>query len=414
MDLLIAQQLIVSLGLGMLIGLQRERSGSAIGGIRTFPLITLFGTVSGQLAQTYGGFILASGFLALAALTFIPNLPRVKSGEINGMTTEVAMLLLYALGAFLVSGPMFLVVATGSAVALLLHWKESLHRFARAIGETDMQAIMRFVLISMVILPVLPNESYGPYQALNPFETWLMVVLIVGMSLCGYVAYKLFGTRGGALLAGILGGVISSTATTVTSSRTSRSAAQGQGPGLASIVIMIASSIALLRVLIEIGFVAGASFVPMATPLAAMLLAMAIIALIAYRFIKPTGASTSAPGNPAELQAALIFAAAYSAIKLAVAAAGTHFGHSGLYAIAVLSGLADMDAITLSTSRLVADHNLDASTGWRVILVAAMSNLVFKAAIVALLGGGRLFALISVLFGASLTVGGALLWFWPW
>ncbi|MDZ4286737.1 MAG: DUF4010 domain-containing protein [Prosthecobacter sp.] len=411
MDFLIAQQLIVSLGLGMLIGLQRERSGSTIGGIRTFPLITLFGTVSGQLAQTHGGFILAAGFLALAALTFIPNLPKLKAGTISGMTTEVAMLLLYALGAFLVTGPMYLVVATGGAVALLLHWKASLHRFATAIGESDMQAIMRFVLITMVILPVLPNQSYGPYAVLNPFEIWLMVVLIVGISLCGYVAYKLFGTRGGVMLAGILGGMISSTATTVSSSR--RAPATSEGRALASVVIMIASTIALLRVLVEIGLAAGRSFPAMAPPLGIMLAAMSLIAAAAYLINRKPASAMPDQGNPAELKTALIFAVIYAVIKLAVAAAKTHFGNNGLYTIAAVSGLADMDAITLSTARLVDTQSLDPATGWRIILIASMSNLAFKATAVAVLGGAKLFGRVALLFGASLIAGGVLLWLWP-
>jgi uncharacterized membrane protein (DUF4010 family) len=411
MDFLIAQQLIVSLGLGMLIGLQRERSGSTVGGIRTFPLITLFGTICGQLAQTHGGFIVAGGLVALAALSFIPNLPKLKAGEINGMTTEVAMLLLYALGAFLVTGPMVLVVATGGAVALLLHWKESLHRFARAIGEADMQAIMRFVLISMVILPVLPNADYGPYNVLNPFEIWLMVVLIVGMSLCGYVAYKLLGARGGVVLAGLLGGLISSTATTVSASR--RVKQSTAGTALAAVVIMLASIMATGRVIAEIGMVAPRSFAALAPPLAALLAAMAVIGVAAWLWTPKSRSEMPTQGNPAELKPALIFAIIYALIKLGVAASRENFGSSGLYAIAVMSGLADMDAITLSTSRMVDSQGLEAGMGWRMILVATMSNLVFKAGAVAVLGGGALFARVGVLFGASLAAGAAILILWP-
>jgi uncharacterized membrane protein (DUF4010 family) len=411
MDLQIAQQLIVSLGLGMLIGLQRERSGSTVAGIRTFPLITLFGTISGQLAQTYGGGIIAAGLVALAALSFVPNLPKLKAGEISGMTTEVAMLLLYGLGAFIVTGPMVLVVATGGAVALLLHWKESLHRFARAIGEADMQAIMRFVLISMVILPVLPNQDYGPFAVFNPFEIWLMVVLIVGMSLCGYVAYKLFGARGGVLLAGLLGGLISSTATTVSASR--RVKQSTAGAALAAVIIMLASVMAQLRIIAEVGLVAPRSFAALAPPLAAMLAAMVVVGAAAYFLTPKSRSDLPAQGNPAELKPALIFAIIYALIKLGVAASREHFGSSGLYIIAVMSGLADMDAITLSTSRLVDSQGLDSDTGWRMILIASMSNLLFKGGTVAVLGGAALFRKVAVLFGASLAAGAAVLILWP-
>jgi uncharacterized membrane protein (DUF4010 family) len=327
------------------------------------------------------------------------------------MTSEIAMLLLYALGAFLVIGPIYLVVVTTGAVALLLHWKQRLHRFARAVGDADMQAIMRFVLISMVILPILPHESYGPYGAFNPFEIWLMVVLIIGMSLSGYVAYKILGARDGVFLAGILGGVISSTATTVSSARRTKPAPEGAA--LASLVIMIASTVALLRVLIEIGLVAAAKFTALALPLGAMLAAMVIISACTYLFVRKSASEMPEQGNPAELKTALIFAAVYTAIKFGVAASKEHFGNSGLYVVSVISGLTDMDAITLSTSRLVASNGLDARTGWQVILIAAMSNLAFKAAAVAVLGGGRLLRFVSLLFGISIGVGGLILWLWP-
>jgi uncharacterized membrane protein (DUF4010 family) len=412
MDWTIAQQLMVSLGLGMLIGLQRERSDSAIGGIRTFPLITLLGTICGLLARDYGGWIVVAGFLSLSLLLFIPNIPRVKNGTASGMTTEVAVLLLYALGAYLVVGPILLVVAVGGVVALLLHWKQALHQFARTMGDQDMHAIMRFVLISMVILPILPNQSFGPYAVLNPFEIWLMVVLIVGLGLGGYVAYKILGARGGVLLSGILGGLISSTATSVSSARSVRDGAQS--PALASLVIMIASTIAMVRVLVEVGAVATTKFPSLAGPLGAMLGAMIVITFVAWLLTrKEQEARLPEQHNPAELRPAFVFALIYAFIKLAVAAANDHLGHSGLYIVGVVSGLADMDAITLSTARMVDSQKLDPATGWRVILIASMSNLAFKGSIVAALGGIKVFTHVALWFGASLLAGGVILLLWP-
>lgn len=412
MDWITAQQLMVSLGLGMLIGLQRERSDSAIGGIRTFPLITLLGTVCGLLAQAYGGWIVPTGMLALAALVFIPNIPRLKQGTPNGMTTEVAVLLLYALGAYLVVGPVYLVVAMGGVVALLLHWKQALHGFAKAVGDADMHAIMRFVLISMVILPVLPNRSMGPYGVLNPFEIWLMVVLIVGLGLGGYVAYKVFGARGGVLLSGVLGGLISSTATSVSSARGVR--AGTQTAALGALVILIASTIAFARVLVEVGLVAAPRIPQLAPPLAAMFGIMVALTVIAF-FVTRKEAEARLPEqhNPAELKPAIIFAIVYALIKLAVAAANEHLGHQGLYLVGIVSGLADMDAITLSTARLVDAEKLPASTGWRIILLASLSNLAFKGGIVAALGGKRVFFHVAVWFAAGLAAGGVILWLWP-
>ncbi|HSJ03876.1 MAG: MgtC/SapB family protein [Verrucomicrobium sp.] len=412
MDWVLAQQLMVSLGLGMLIGLQRERSDSAIGGIRTFPLITLLGTICGQLGHHFGGWIVAVGFISLSVLLFIPNIPRIKSGEASGMTTEVAVLLLYALGAYLVVAPIYLVVAVGGMVALLLHWKQALHRFAGAVGDDDMHAIMRFVLISMVILPILPNQSFGPYAVLNPFEVWLMVVLIVGLGLGGYVAYKILGARAGVLLSGVLGGLVSSTATSVSAARGVRGGTQT--PPLASLVIMIASTIAMVRVLVEVCLVAAHQIPALIGPLATMLGAMLAITFVAWAFNrKEKAANVAEQHNPAELKPAFIFALIYAFIKLAVAAANDHLGHSGLYVIGLVSGLADMDAITLSTARLVDGNKLNPDTAWRVILLAAMSNLAFKGVMVGALGGLKVFTHVAVWFGASLMAGGVILWLWP-
>jgi uncharacterized membrane protein (DUF4010 family) len=320
--------------------------------------------------------------------------------------------LLYALGAFLVSGPKLLIVALGGVVALLLHWKKPLHRFVGALGDTDMRAIMQLVLISMVILPVLPNEPYGPYGVFNPFEIWLMVVLIVGLSLAGYVAYKIFGSVGGVLLSGVLGGVISSTATTVSSARQSR-ATPSRGAGLTALLIMIASTMAMARVLIEIAFVASGSFPQLALPLGAMLAAMAMIAAGAYLFTRKEPAELGEQKNPAHLEAALLFALVYALIKLAVAAAKEHYGTAGLYGVGVISGLTDMDAITLSTARLVETNGVEASIGWRTILIAALANLAFKGTAVAILGTPQLFIRVAFLFGLSLVAGGLIFWLWP-
>jgi uncharacterized membrane protein (DUF4010 family) len=237
------------------------------------------------------------------------------------------------------------------------------------------------------------------------------VVLIVGLGLGGYVAYKVFGARGGVLLSGLLGGLISSTATSVSSARSVRDGIQT--PPLASLVIMIASTIAMVRVLVEVGIVGMHNLAVLAGPLGTMLGAMVLITLAAWMFVRREDVpKLPEQHNPAEFKPALIFALIYAVIKLAVAAANDHLGHSGLYLVGLVSGLADMDAITLSTARLVDSQKLDPNTGWRVILIATMSNLAFKAGIVGILGGWKVFTHVAILFGASLVAGGAILWLW--
>jgi uncharacterized membrane protein (DUF4010 family) len=220
MESAIVSTLSLALGIGLLIGLQRERAGSDLGGIRTYPLIALFGAVCGVLTAEWGVAIAASGMLAVVALVVLANLGKARSGDdISGQTSEAAAILTYALGALLAVGQYAAAVVVGGVTAVLLHFKGPLHRFAGGLDERDVRAIMRFVIISLVILPLLPDGEFGPYDVLNPREVWLMVVLIVGIGLAGYMMYKIFGGKTGVILGGLLGGLISSTATTVAYAR---------------------------------------------------------------------------------------------------------------------------------------------------------------------------------------------------
>jgi len=405
-------QLGISLLLGLLVGLQRQRTESSIGGIRTFPLIATFGTLCGLLAVEHGGWIVAAGLVALAALLVVSNLLLAKGGDTDaGQTTEVSALLLYGIGAYLVFGEMAVAVVLGGAIAVLLHYKDLLHAFASRFGERDVTAFMQFILITLVILPVLPNEAYGPYDVLNPFQIWLMVVLIVGISLVGYVAYKLFGAREGAVLGGLIGGLVSSTATTVSFAR--RTATKPGVAGLAALVVMIASGIVFVRVLAEIAVVAPAHFGRIAPPLVAMLILAAGIAVFLYFHTRNHRAVMAEHGNPADLRTAIIFGSLYAVVVFAVAWTNAEFGDRGLYLVALVSGLTDMDAITLSTSQLVGQDRLDTQTAWRMILVASLANLVFKGALVAILGSRELLRLVAGAFGVMIVAGGALFWFWP-
>jgi len=405
-------QLGVSVLLGLLVGLQRQRMDDSVAGIRTFPLITVMGTVCGWLAQDFGGWIIAAGLMALAALLVSANLMRAKSGDIDpGLTTEIAALVLFGVGACIVVGPMAAAVALGGAVAVLLHLKKPLHRFVAAIGEKDIKAIMQFVLVTLVILPVLPNKAYGPYAVLNPFKIWLFVILVVGMSLGGYVMFKFVGSRAGTWLGGILGGIISSTATTVSYARRSRETPDAARA--AALVIMIASTVLYARLLVLIGTVTPGTFPQVALPLTAMLLACMVITGAAALWHRKSSVKIAQPENPAELKTALLLGALYALIRFGSAAARDHFGASGLYAVAILGGLTDVDAVALATAQSVTGEDAASGTTWRAIVIASMSNLVFKGGIVAVLGGRELLRLILMLFGVTLLAGVAILCLWP-
>jgi uncharacterized membrane protein (DUF4010 family) len=408
----VAKEIGIALGLGLLVGLQRERVASPLAGFRTFPLITVSGTIAALLGQSFGGWIVGAGLIALAGLIIVGNLAKQKKGDLDpGLTTEVAMLLMYGVGAYVVVGPAAAAIAIGGGVAVLLHLKPEMHSLAARIGNADFKAIMQFVLVSLVILPVLPDQAYGPYQVLNPHRIWVLVVLIVGISLAGYMVYKFFGEKAGVMMGGILGGIISSTATTVSYARRSR---QAKGSSkLAAQVILIASTVVFVRVLMLIAATAPASLREAGPPLGAMLGVMMVLSVGTWFVDRHAKVQMPTQDNPTELKSAILFAALFALVTLGVAAAKEHFGQRGLYVVAILSGLTDMDAITLSTTQIIQSGQTDVHTGWRLILAAALANLVFKAGTTAVLGDRKLFLRVSALFGVAFAAGILILILWP-
>jgi uncharacterized membrane protein (DUF4010 family) len=412
---LIFQQLGISFLLGLLVGLQREHTTLGMPGMRTFPLITVFGTVGALLGLEFGGWVVAAGLLGIAALLAFPALVRIRQPEPDpGTTTAVAVLLMYGVGALLVVLPdqMGVAVAIGGGVAVLLQFKPELHHFAKRLGDEDLKAIMQFVLITCVILPVLPDKAYGPLDVFNPRHAWWMVVLIVGMSLGGYILYKFLGRDAGILLGGILGGAISSTATTVSYARQAR--ADAADLRVPAIVIMIASTVVFVRVLVEIAVVAPGFLSSGAPPVVILMLLTMIPSLWVWHRVRREPAQMPEQKNPTQLTSAVFFAAMYAVVLLALAAAKEYLGNQALYSIAALSGLTDMDAITLSVAGMAKTDAWVARHGWRLIVVASLANLVFKAALVGLLGSPRLLGRIALLYLVPLIGGLALVFLWPW
>ncbi|HEU4860148.1 MAG TPA: MgtC/SapB family protein [Chitinophagaceae bacterium] len=404
--------LLLSLGLGLLVGMQRESAKSKTAGIRTFPLITLTGTVCGLLAKEFDAWILAVGLLAITLLLVVGNLHRMKNNvEGSGITTEIAVLFMYAMGAYLVFGEMMIAVVLTGVVTVLLHFKATLHGWVDRFGADDLRAIMQFVLISMIILPILPDITYDRYDSLNPKNIWLMVVLIVGISLVGYFIYKFIGSKAGVLLGGILGGLISSTATTVSYSRMARNTEAVNR--LAAFVILTASAVSMVRVMIEISVVAPSSFRSFIYPLAAELLVMIILVVILFFRNREEKAKMPEQSNPAELKGALIFALLYGAISFTSAAVKDNFGDQALYIVSIISGLTDLDAITLSTAKMSEQNGLEPGLGWRLILVATLSNLVFKAGMAMVMGNRKLGRIVGILFGILIISGLLIIFFWP-
>lgn len=425
------QQLGISVLLGLLVGLQREHAVSGMAGMRTFPLVTVFGSVAALLADHFAeSWILAAGLLAVVIVASAGRLLRPRlvdsSDDQPGITTDVALLLMYAVGALVVIGPMSVAIVIGGGAAVLLQFKPELHNIARKLGDEDLRAIMQFVLITCIVLPVLPNRNYGPqtlfepggavnqppgpFDVFNPFETWLMVVLIVGLSLGGYIIYKFFGRGAGVLLGGILGGAISSTATTVSYARNAR--ANSGGALMASVVIMIASTVMYVRVLLAVAVVSSQDWHFLRTlllPMGVMTLLTLLPAMLLWFQIRRQPVHMPEQQNPTQLKSAMVFGAMYALVLLALAMARHYWDGEGLCAVAFLSGLTEMDAVTLSTARLAISDPLVATDGWRMIVVAAMANSVSKTVLAGLLGGWQLLIRIVVLFAVPMLGGAALL-----
>src|SRR5690606_19500718 len=220
------------------------------------------------------------------------------------------------------------------------------HSVADRLGEKDVHAIMQFVLITLVILPVLPDENYGPdpIDVINPRRIWLMVVLVVGISLAGYALYKNLGKRAGAVLGGVLGGLVASTAMTVSFAR--RSVGAANGPMAGAMVIVLAATVVYARVIVEIAVVAPHSVMAMSMPILAIMLISAAVSLAAWVATSRANSWLPEQENPTELKSALKFGAIFTLVLIAVEFAHTVLDERGIYAVAALSGLANMDAIT--------------------------------------------------------------------
>lgn len=303
----------IAFGLGLLVGLQRQHTDNKMAGVRTFTLIAILGAVSGLMARSFDNpFVLPVFGIALTALLVTANVVKLKKFDDPdvGQTTEVAALLMFAICAYLVMGDRVVAIIVGGAMAVLLYVKEHLHGFIERLRDRDLSAIMTFAGISLVVLPILPNKTFGPLDVLNPHNIWLMVVLIVGISVIGYFIYKFVDTRTGIISNGVLGGLISSTATTVSYARKTKNSKKLDK--VAAFVITTASAIALVRVLVEVGVVVPEKLPRIILPLALEFTIMAALcAGLFYRIDKGNGEGMPEPENPAQFKTAVVFGLLY-------------------------------------------------------------------------------------------------------
>ena len=343
---------LIAVLLGFLIGLERERkresSGSIFAGIRTFPLIALFGAIIGQLAELTSFWLILAALISFGGLLLL-SYWRASSGEKVGGTTEVTALVAFGLGVLAGLGEFVVALAGAVITTAILSLRDELRILSGAITRADLFAIVQFAAVSLVILPIVPNENLGPWGVWNPRTIWLLVVLISGISFVGYILSKVISTERSIGLSGFIGGIASSTAVTLSFSERSKS--NEPLSFMFASGVLAATAIAMIRLLILIGIIAPDLVLPSLTPFLVYAFICAFGGWLFYRSSQRKKVEGASLSNPFELKTALTFALLFAIILLITKTAQIFLGEQGIYIASALSGLTQLDAITLTLAK---------------------------------------------------------------
>lgn len=402
----------VSLALGALVGIERERShtetpGSFAGGVRTFPLVAVLGCLSAWLHAQIGavGFaMLSGGFILLVVASYVISSFRGASGT----TTALASLLTFAFGIMVFHDRSVLAAALAVGMTALLSLRRPLHQLTSKLEEADLYAALKLAALTVIVLPLLPDRTFGPspFDALNPFRIWLLVVLVAAVGFLGYVGVKVLGPGRGIIVAGLLGGLVSSTAATFALAGRSR-----ESPELSrelALGIALAWATMCVRVLVIVAFLDPALVPVAAGPLLAAMVAGVLAASVGYLGAHRAASSPAVSyTNPFSALSAVRFGAIFTTILVAAKLAEDWFQEAGLLVAAAVSGTVDVDAMTLVLARLSSTHVLSPRLAVIGLSLAAGSNTIVKTAVALSLGSAPLRrALIAPALG-TLAAGGA-------
>ncbi|MEQ1529748.1 MAG: MgtC/SapB family protein [Methylococcales bacterium] len=396
--------LAIALAIGLLIGLERgwrtrtRSEGMRVAGLRTYGLISLLGGLCALLAQQVGTILLAAAFLALTAVLLVAYHRSLDKFEDFSITSLVASLITFILGALTMFGHTSLASASAVVITSLLSFKPLLHGWMNKLTEHELTATLKLLLISVVILPILPDQGYGPWAALNPYQIWWMVVLIAGVSYLGYFAIKIVGSHHGPVLIGALGGLVSSTAVTL---NLSRLGAQQPSTHLAlSAGILTACATMFVRTLLLTFVLNPVLFQALLPTLAIMSSGTYLMAFWFWRHSRFFQADNDVSlENPFQLVMALKFGLFLLIIMLLSKSLNAYFGDMGAYVLAAASGIADVDPITLTMSRM-SKEGLAVNVSAMAILIAVSVNSGFKSMLALVVGGKA----IGLRVGGTLTV----------
>ncbi|MCX7139914.1 MAG: MgtC/SapB family protein [Proteobacteria bacterium] len=389
----LALRFAVALGLGMLIGLERERSKSEEGGagVRTFALIALTGAIAGYLGKTLGlDWLALSIFFAVAALIVGQYVVTSLRGD-PGITTEISALLAFLLGLLCAHGQLQLAAWIAVAMALLLALKGWLHQLASRINASDVEATLKFGIVTLIILPLVPDHNYGlpPLDVINPYKIWLMVVLISALNFVSYLLIKIVGAEHGIGIAGLLGGLASSTAVTLGFSQRSRQ--PGEDASALALGIVLAWTVMFFRVVIMTSLISWELGQRVAVAIGLLCVtSLGVCYWLWWRRQHAERGEVKAGNNPFELDEAIKFGMLFGVVVLIAKAAQVYFGDAGLYLAAGIAGLTDVDAITLAMADLAKTDESSIGTAARAIVVAVMANTLTKCGMSIGLGSAEL------------------------
>jgi uncharacterized membrane protein (DUF4010 family) len=363
----------IALGIGLLIGIEREWSdpGNLFAGSRTLPLIAGFGA----LVQAFYPRLLPVAVVFVGGLVVVAYVAKVVTTGDIGMTTAVATMLTFVYGAMATHSDtgLRLAVVLGTVTMALLAEKRPIHQFAARLNEAEMRASLKFLIVALVVFPLLPPERIAFLGGLRLRFVWLMVVFVSGISLVGYVLATLVGDEAGLELTGVLGGMVSSTATAVSMAGNARR--DPSLTGLCGIATVISSLTMFPRILLEVLVVHPALFVPVLLPIGGMVLVGVFVSWFVYRGVQEEPLETDIE-NRFRLWPALLFGLFFALVLVATTAFSTEFGTTGVYSVALVTGLVDVNAITISLSNLARGGSISITTAFgtralgRTVIVA--------------------------------------------
>ena len=389
----LALRFAVAIGLGVLLGLERERTKSEDGGagVRTFALISLSGAIAGFLGENLGlDWLALAMFVAITALIIGMYVVTARHGD-TGITTEVSALLAFLLGLLCAHGQLQLASWVAVAMALLLALKDWLHQLASRINATDVAATLKFSIVTLIILPLVPDINYGPppLDVINPYKIWLMVVLISALNFSSYLLIKIVGAEHGVGLAGLLGGLASSTAVTLGFSQRSRQA--GEDASALALGIVLAWTVMFFRVAIMTALISWELGRQIVFPIGLLCVAsLGACYWLWQRNKRRERGEVKSGSNPFALEEAIKFGLLFGVVLLVSRAAQVYLGEAGLYLAAAVAGLTDVDAITLAMVNLAQSDASNLQVAARAIVIAVMANTLTKSGMAIGLGSPEL------------------------